>query len=490
LRYLGSFKETFASTTGEHARAASPLYWALVLLSLLPICVVLPVASTTTGIVAVTSWATLMWIAVAFVQRKFHYIVLVWLSVFPYCYYFFSYPAERSIFTIDRAFILLLVIEIFILSPKNNAVPLSRDLLISACSWGLYLLICFHSLSGHPIFEVLGSYRLLLDGMVMPALLGLYALRFFPVTGNVKRIHFSVCVLMLGIASVAGSELLTGKNLLPWPGSIETWVLTNNIKIIRVDGPFENSSILAVIGTIGFFLIVYSRRLAGGAMTISGRLLHSGGVLASLACALMPMNRGSLAAFLICACLDYVARDSLIRRVTWNCIFVTLILAGVVSWLFYPGLFEDRVTRRDNFDQRVAQDLQTSEVVQDHPLLGVGFNLFTNAVAGDPKYSVRWRGFDAMDVPHNAFLAVMAEEGIVGFTFYLVAQVFWVRAMWRVRNANSLGWRVFLYCVLVYVIVGLDVGIAYFSDLNLFYMLVLGILLQLQLRHSVSAELS
>jgi hypothetical protein len=45
-----------------------------------------------------------------------------------------------------------------------------------------------------------------------------------------------------------------------------------------------------------------------------------------------------------------------------------------------------------------------------------------------------------------------------------------------------LGWQVFLYCVLVYIIVGFDVGIAYYSDLNLFYMFVLGIILQIQLR--------
>ena len=40
----------------------------------------------------------------------------------------------------------------------------------------------------------------------------------------------------------------------------------------------------------------------------------------------------------------------------------------------------------------------------------------------------------------------------------------------------------FFYCILVYIIFGFDVGIAYYSDLNLFYMFVLGIILQIQLR--------
>ncbi len=67
------------------------------------------------------------------------------------------------------------------------------------------------------------------------------------------------------------------------------------------------------------------------------------------------------------------------------------------------------------------------------------------------------------------------------FPLYIVAQVFFVRAMWRLRKVNGLGWRVFLYCVLVYTIYGLDVGMAYYSDLNLLYMFVLGVLLQIQL---------
>ena len=86
-----------------------------------------------------------------------------------------------------------------------------------------------------------------------------------------------------------------------------------------------------------------------------------------------------------------------------------------------------------------------------------------------------------MNVPHNSLLSVLAEEGIVGFLLYAGAQLYFVRAMWKLRTINPLGWRVFLYCVLVYTIYGLDVGMAYYSDLNLFYVFVLGVLMQIQL---------
>jgi hypothetical protein len=473
--------QSWAADVGPSG-AMRPLSWLLGLLSLLALAVLLPMSPTPVGIAILGGWILLIWVAISFIRGKFDYVVLVWVAVFPYCYYLFSYPAERAIFTIDRAFIVLLAIELFFMSRRTGATPLPRDVRISAYFWGLYLLVCLASLAGHPVVDVLGSYRLLLDGMLMPALLGLYAVRLFPITSNLSKLHGCICVLMLGIAVVCGSELVTGKNLLPWPGAVEAWVYTDNAKILRVDGPFENSSVLSVIGVVGFFFIIYSRRLIGSSLTNTQHLLHRMGVLASLTAALMPMNRGLIIAIILCALIDYFAKAPLISRSTWNCLFGALFFVAVVAKLLYPGVFEDRVTRGDNFYQRVAQDVQTSEVIRDHPLMGVGFNLFAATVIGDSRYAVQWGGFEAMNIPHNSLLAVLAEEGSFGFLLYVGCQLYFIRAMWRMRKVNRLGWQVFLYCILVYVIFGFDVGIAYYSDLNLFYMFALGIILQIQLR--------
>jgi hypothetical protein len=467
---------------------ARPMYWMLVLLSLVPLCVVLPMAPTRVGVGVIAAWVALIWIAISFVRGQLYYLVPIWIALYPYCYYFFSFPRERPIFTVDRAFILLLVIEMLIVSRQPlSAAPLTHDVRVSAYFWGLYIVVCFISLALHAPTHVLDFYRLLVEGMLMPALLGLYAIRLFPIAGNLKKIHASVCVLMLGIAAVAGTELFSGRNLLPWTGAVEEWVQTNDFRIIRVDGPFENSGVLCLVGTLGFFLIIYLRRLIGPSLTRSHRFLHSIAIWASLAAALMPMNRGLIIALLVCASMDYFARDSLISRRTWNYILAILLFFAVTAKLFFPGVFEDRVSRPDNVYQRIAQDLQTLEVVRDHPLIGVGFNLYHDTVFGDAKYTVRFRGFEAMDFPHNSLFAVLAEEGCIGFLLYVAAQMLFVRAMWRLREVNRLGWRVFLYCILVYTIYGLDVGMAYYSDLNLFYMFVLGILLQIQL-HIFSQE--
>jgi prepilin signal peptidase PulO-like enzyme (type II secretory pathway) len=79
-------------------------------------------------------------------------------------------------------------------------------------------------------------------------------------------------------------------------------------------------------------------------------------------------------------------------------------------------------------------------------------------------------------------MTVLSEEGIVGLLLYVSAQVFLIRAMWRMREVYPPGWLAFLYCVLIYVLIGIDYATVYYSDINLFYIFTLGVLFQLQTR--------
>jgi hypothetical protein len=457
------------------------IYWAVPACLAVALNIVAPTISTRAAATLFGGSVVLIWVAISFLRAKFHFVVLTWLTVFPFCYYFLSYPRERSVFTVDRAFIILVVIEVLILSHRNTGTPIIRDIKLAAWLWTAYCAACLVSVAGHPVLDILGSYRLIVDGVVLPAVLGFYAIRCFPIFRNMLKLHACLCILMIAVATVTAIELITGSNLLPAVGAVDEWVHTQAFKIIRVDGPFENSGVLCLVGTLGFFLLVYLGRLVGSRFSRIQSSLHKMGIWASLGCAFMPMNRGLVIALIVCAAVDYLSRSPLIPRATWNWIIAVLAFFGVFSWIFYPGVFEDRVSRADNVYQRIAQDRQTLEVISDHPVFGVGFNLYHDTVQGDPRYAVRWQGFEAMDFPHNSAFAVLAEEGCVGFVLYVGAQIFFVLAMWRLRKFNEMGWRVFLYCTLVYTIYGLDVGMAYYSDLNLFYMFVLGIVVQIQL---------
>ena len=456
-----------------------PLYWTLVLFSLVPLCIVLPMASPRAGVAIILGWTALLWIAISFARGQFHYFVLMWVAVYPYCYYLFSYPAERSIFTIDRAFIIMLVIEMVVVSRRAVATPLTRDVRISGYLWGLYLLICFLSLAGHPPSEVLPSYRLLVDGMLMPAVLGLYAMRYFPLLRNFQKLHVCICVLGIGLCITGLIELTTGADLFPWNGADPEFTDTH---VRRADGPFELPAVLSIVAILAFFLIVYLRRIMPRRISAWRALLHETGAIASFAAALIPLNRGLVFALVPVAIVDSCSRSRLLSRRTWTAFFGIILLGVVMARLLYPRLYDDRVSRPDNVYQRLAQHRETLRVVREYPLFGVGFSLYHDVASRDPRYLARWNGIESMNFPHNALMTVLSEEGIVGLLFYVSAQAFLIRAMWRIRGVYPQGWLVFLYCVLIYVINGMDYATVYYSDINLLYIFTLGILYQMQTR--------
>jgi O-Antigen ligase len=459
--------------------AVPPLFWLLALLSLLPLCVVLPMASPRAGIAIILGWTALLWIAISFARGQFHYFVLAWVAVYPYCYYFLSYPTERSIFTLDRAFIVMLAIQMFVVSRHAAVVPLMREVWISGYLWGLYLLICLLSLAGHPPSEVLPSYRLLVDGMVMPAMFGLYAMRYFPLLRNFQKLHICVCILGIGLCISGLVELTTGVDLFPWNGADPEFTDTH---VRRADGPFELPAVLSIVAILAFFLIVYLRQLMPRRISGWRTLLHRTGAIASFAAAVIPLNRGLVFALAPVAIIDSCSKNRLLPRRFWAALFGLILLGAMGARLLYPRLYDDRVARPDNVYQRLAQDRETLRVVREYPLFGVGFNLYHEFTSRDPRYLARWKGIESMNFPHNVLMTVLSEEGIVGLLLYVLAQAFLVRAMWRIREVYPGGWLVFLYCVLIYAINGMDYATVYYSDINLFYIFTLGILLQLQTR--------
>jgi len=452
----------------------------LVLLSLVPLCIVLPMAPTRVGVGVIAGWIVMIWVAISFLRGHFHYFVPIWVAFYPYCYYFFTFPKEHSIFTVDRAFILLLIIEMLIISRQNlSAPPLTRDVRISAYFWGLFLLVCFLSLALHAPSDALAFDRLLVEGMVMPALLGLYAMRYFPVLEDLQRLHICACILGLGLCVTGAIELTTDIDLFPWNGSEPMFTDTH---LRRADGPFEQQIVLSVVAILAFFFIIYLRRLMPRSISPWRALLHKIGCLASLGAALIPLNRGLVFALVPIAIIDSCSRHRLIERRTWAAFFGMVLLAGVAARLVDPRLYDDRVARPDNVYQRLAQHRETLQVVREYPLLGVGFNQYYEVASRNPQYMAKWKGIESMNFPHNVLMTVLSEEGVVGLIFYVLSQAFLVRAMWRIRKSYPPGWLAFLYCFLIYVLIGLDYGTVYFSDINLFYIFILGVLLQLQMR--------
>jgi hypothetical protein len=433
-------------------------------------------ASTTTAIALLAGWTAMLWVAISFVRGQFHYVAVVWVAVYPYCYYFFSYYVKRSIFTVDRALIVLLAIEMFVVSRKAIMAPLTRDICISAYFWALYLLVCCFSLMGHTLSEVLPSCRIMVDGMLLPPVVGLYAVRYFPLRNGLQKLHLGTCILGLGLCISGLIELTTGMDLFPYGAE----PLFTDTHIRRADGPFEQHVVLCMVAILTFFFLLYLRRLMPDKISPWRTILHKAAAVAALGAALLPLDRGLVIALVPIGIIDCCSRQRLLPRRLWAAFFGIILLTVVTAKWMDPRLYEERVSRPDNFYQRLAQDQETLRVVSAYPFFGVGFGLYHDVAAQDPLFMATWNGIESMNLPHNALMTVLSEDGIVGLLFYVLAQVFFVRAMWRIRKAHPPGWLAFLYCFLSYVLIGLDFGTVYFSDINLFFVFILGIIFHAQ----------
>jgi O-antigen ligase len=241
---------------------------------------------------------------------------------------------------------------------------------------------------------------------------------------------------------------------------------------------------------LAFFFIIYLWRLMPHSPSPWRVLLHKAGCLASFGAALLPLNRGLIVALVPIAFIDCCSRHRLVSRRIWAVFFGLLVLAAAATKRNDPLLYDDRVARPNNFYQRLAQQQETLRVVSGYPFFGVGFGLYYDVASRDPRYAARWKGIESMNTPHNVMMTVLSEEGIVGLSFYVLAQLFLIRAMWKIRKAYPPGWLAFLYCMLVYVLIGLDFATVAFSDINLFYIFILGVLYQLQIRIASGKDLA
>jgi putative inorganic carbon (hco3(-)) transporter len=107
----------------------------------------------------------------------------------------------------------------------------------------------------------------------------------------------------------------------------------------------------------------------------------------------------------------------------------------------YFGVFDVRGIKVDDANfalvERMAHWQAAWQMLEDHPLLGVGFGNYAIAY---PEYALpHWD--DPLGHAHNYYLNIGAETGFLGFAAYLI---FWIAAFWQswraVRTANGF-WR-------------------------------------------------
>jgi O-antigen ligase len=316
------------------------------------------------------------------------------------------------------------------------------------------------------------------EAFVIPGVLALYIIREFPVSRHLRQIHVVVCIISLYLAAIGIAEVATGTDLLPLKDAGSSYFAgTQDVKLLRANGPFGANGTYATVGLINFLLLVFLRKamrvLNGGT-----RLVHAAGLASSIVTAAIPLFR----ALALTACAIFAIawvrshrRDS--RRL-WPVIVAFACLISIFSFKFIaPDIYHERVEDPENIYGRLAEVRQAAEVIREAPVFGVGLDQFNNIVAGRTKYLFSYRGQDSLDYPHSTPLAITAETGMVGSFFFFAAQIAMLFAFRRVLAGENtrLSWHYFVYIFIAFWGMNVDLISAYYDELNIWYMFALAI---------------
>jgi hypothetical protein len=396
-------------------------------------------------------------------------ILLCWAAALPLGPYFLSFPREHSLVTLDRVAILFALAGLYF-AKRSKLIEVPRKLSRAGLAWLVFIAVAALTLGKSSI--VLNSAHELLDGFLLPLVLGWCVIARFDVRRRLPTLHTAVCISSIICAAVAAAEIVTVQDLLPNGASVMFYAGG----IPRPNGPFSSNDVLALMGAVSLFFLLFLRAVLGPNLSAGRRILHSVGLAAALGMALMPMFRSVMLTLLLALIIDTFWEQRTNRRV-WR---VGLMLASIgvifIAPLFAPKVFEDR-SSSENAYGRIAEFEQSLRVFGDHPLLGVGFQNFNNYVTGEPRYVASYAGVSSLDWPHNTLAQILTETGIVGFVPYVMAHVLLLMAMWQMRQWSRSGylvWKYYVYLFLSYWITGLTESSGY-GYLNLWYVFAVAV---------------
>jgi O-antigen ligase len=413
-----------------------------------------------------------IFVAASTLHGRVDAFVLTWVVVFPLGYYFLTFPRERSLFTLDRALIGLLVAAVaFGGQPLRTSLPAA--LKSTGIAWGGFLLTTLIGLrlTANP----LGNIKQLMDVYVLPGILAWYIVRAFPVRHHLLALHSLTCVMSIYVAGIGFVELLTGQDLLAFPTGI---FLVEETGFTRVNGPFLTNNSFGLIGLISFCFLLFMRRVIGERMPQWQRVLHAAGITSALGIAVMPMFRSMLITLALIVLVELYSNKKMGVRAA---VVVLILLAGVGFFAFKtlaPEVFDYRVSDPSDVYARVAQQRQTFQLFASHPIAGVGWGNYMAAAynVSDTSYN----GVDSVGSAHNTLGAILAETGLLGTLPFVASQWLLFRAFWRLRRRGTrdatLASICLLYIFASYWITGVNLTSGYYSDLNMWYFFVAAVI--------------
>ena len=282
------------------------------------------------------------------------------------------------------------------------------ELLMAAFSLILLISVLFKS-------KVLGfSVRIASDAFIVPFLVYFIARRLITDEDRFRKLIRSIAYMGLYVILFSFAERAIHEGL-----------------FYHLKGPFRFSAALYFTMMIVFFLVLSEHVNAGpfrGRREVLPRFTRLSVLYLAPIIIFLGWSRGNWLGFITGLCLFiFLGRRLLNRSVKFALIGVALVFSAMMSFgieIFAESL-ESRVANLHTIYGRIATWTVAIESGLKSPIFGIGLNNLREVLATN---IAEFEGVRNCPRIHNSYLAILAEQGVVGLLLYLAMVVSMMRA--------------------------------------------------------------
>jgi hypothetical protein len=407
-------------------------------------------------------------------------ILVFWFFTSPLASFYLRFPAERSIITYDRMMIALAFsIALFKWINEKSSVTVSKFEIF----WSLLAAAALSSALLKSI-EVAPAIKMAVDSFMLPLVAFHLARHRFDLKNRRNMILAAAIALALIVFAAGATEIVTGSNLFAYKGSE---ILRD--REIRINGPYlSDSSFAAICLLLALFLRAAPKAFRVG-FDLSAHFVYLCAIMAASLGVMIALFRTVAAALVVCwAGFELLNRNraNATHQAKRLAVFASLIVAALIAWYVASPALSERLTDPRNLYGRLATWQAALDITIENPIAGVGLMNYTSYYL--EKYFIRGDEVEAFNEtraarsPHSNAMWIVAELGLTGLALYLLAHFYLLLAGYRaLKRARDAGQRAAAACLLMmaaaYWITGMTLTSGAYSDLNLCFFFLCGLLL-------------